>query len=1394
LLGGNFIKGAKMSGVEIRVRANTQQARSELKKVEDSVSNISKATHNLAGSIKRALGFYAGFVTTKSIVSAADGFKRLNNQLRLVTTAGEGTAGIMAKLNKLSIESRTSLQDTATNYSRLARAMEGTGRSSGEFLLITEAINKATKLGGQPLATQQAALFQLSQAFSSGVLRGEEFNSVSEGAPEILRALTKSLNVGRKELREMAADGLITSDVLSDALLGSLVDIRREFDLLTPTIEELTSIMQSEFARALNELDKITGISARVGSKIITLTKVFSFFADWAEYYTLLAKYHFLDFARSVIITADESKAAIMDLFSFDFNIENFRENLAKATDAVKQLLGIGEQTSEDSPFENLFKGLKASIPTIELNSLVTGEDALVKRLENFVKNVIAIFTDLWYNPLAGDSLIPGPFLEKHKENAGDVTLEGLVGDSVFGSFITKIRDFSSNVIAVFKELYYGIEKETPGGKVMTGGLVGFFDSVSMSISTFTDKLKEAVSASESFAFVTSGFISKKELLGETIEALTASYNEQGGLLGYLSSVAEKISEISKSLGKDLSTKIDETILGKSIGGPRDGKVGGLMGAGGGVETASEFANSVGNFLWDHKKGLAIGGVIATGIVAVLPAELRSNLMQGAFLGLGYLIATGLGTVLTSGITLTVAGLYFLPDILQWANENGITKAIGKKIGEGIVGFFKADGEGKGYGQRILSAIVSTMGSVGEGILEGFGFENTGALTDKLAGAVALAILGISTVGIVKNGLLSSAGSLASGLFGVGFTAKGNKAFSKTIKSILFIGGVGARNAINAGNILGKLVKGGIRAAAAGAAVEIAGEIWFSSTGDKEISAIEDEITGIASSALSSAVLGGQLGSIVPGVGTAIGAGIGAAAGAMAALFKSPEVLAALDGWLTSLTTTINDWSSNLNVWITDLETSMNEAATKFGEWLRDEALSGIKDWVKGVGGSLADGFMEGLDNIKSKIRDLFGFESNDKPLQTISSREPLPSDVPGALPANKATGGLINGPGTSTSDSIPAMLSKGEYVIQASAVNKFGPDFMSKINSGIMPVFRANGGGPEAEATLEIDPDTAANNVKLALNMERTTRESSNSWVAGIDEELYKVSRQLADILKSRNMASQGDEILAELLDRAIAGGSGGDGPVEKPKQTEGQEVATQFASSFRDGLSEALKTGDFKNFGLMLLDSFTGSVIDSFATGITESLFSGLIGKDGTDGPLAGLFTGIKSWGAGLSKKTGENITEGLSSLSAKGGTGSTFFSGISTLFSGMAEKVGGFLQTAFSGLTSGGGGFLSSILGIFSGGAGAAMNSGGIVPHTPYSKTGVDSVPTMLTPGELVVPESKVKGFMGGAGNASQTVVNLSVTGDISRQTRKEIIKMMPSIAQGVNSQNKENNYRR
>ena len=179
---------------------------------------------------------------------------------------------------------------------------------------------------------------------------------------------------------------------------------------------------------------------------------------------------------------------------------------------------------------------------------------------------------------------------------------------------------------------------------------------------------------------------------------------------------------------------------------------------------------------------------------------------------------------------------------------------------------------------------------------------------------------------------------------------------------------------------------------------------------------------------------------------------------------------------------------------------------------------------------------------------------------------------------------------------------------------------------------------------------------------------------------------------------------------------------------------------------------TPDAKSFYETTAEQFVSGLKSSFSTALASGDWKGFL-----DSVLDSFTMGVIS-----------SFTEGL--------------------FAPMQDAIGGFMEGLFSGMGGGGGGFFSGITSIF------GFADGGIVPTTSTSKSYADSVPAMLQPGELVVPKSQVDNFMNGAGGGGggQTF-NINVTGDVSRLTRSEIVKMMPEIAAGTNMLNRESGRR-
>jgi len=474
------------------------------------------------------------------------------------------------------------------------------------------------------------------------------------------------------------------------------------------------------------------------------------------------------------------------------------------------------------------------------------------------------------------------------------------------------------------------------------------------------------------------------------------------------------------------------------------------------------------------------------------------------------------------------------------------------------------------------------------------------------------------------------------------------------------------------------------------------------------------------------------------------------------------------------------------------------------------------------------DGLVESLSEYVAKLKEL--------PNKDISFIIPGRGEK-GATAF--ASGGKVSGPGSGTSDSILARISNGEYVVRQSSVAKYGTKFMDAINSGTFPAFSMGGliGKllPRFEKGGSAYTGSEIQEILSAGILQGPTLRNFNTALRRIrrlGEQIEQVKDQLKinpkDIMLKAQLAEAEERLLIAFQDhdaalttaidnlengevsdelKKKAGGQGGDA---LESETIGMQYAKDFASTFQQGLNEALITGDFKQFGNLLVDQLTTSVIDSFTQGLSTSLFDGLIGSlEKGEGPLSEFFSGIFGVGEKLGKDTTDAIKTGTEQGAAEGTP--SIFDSIGNALKGLWGGIKDLFQS-FTGMFSGGGGFslggLTSSIGsfftgfgelpIFDGlfggpGLGLSFNQGGIVPNTPYSQVGKDSVPAMLTPGELVVPADKVKGF-GEANKGSQQTFNINVSGDVSRQTRKEIVKMLPEITSGVNMVNKENNFRR
>lgn len=227
-------------------------------------AGAASAGSNVSDMIGAGLkGFVAiGAVEAVSgFVSIADSAKKFEAQLKLATNGQEEFNTAQEALKHLASENQAPLGSLYQLYARISPAMQEAGKSQADTLGVTEAVTAAMRISGATAAESENAIIQFAQALGAGALRGDEFNSVAEQAPRLMRALADGLGVTRGALKGMAADGKLTADVVVDGLLKVLPELREEASQLPQTFEGSMTALKNESLSAVEAFDSLIGFT-----------------------------------------------------------------------------------------------------------------------------------------------------------------------------------------------------------------------------------------------------------------------------------------------------------------------------------------------------------------------------------------------------------------------------------------------------------------------------------------------------------------------------------------------------------------------------------------------------------------------------------------------------------------------------------------------------------------------------------------------------------------------------------------------------------------------------------------------------------------------------------------------------------------------------------------------------------------------------------------------------------------------------------------------------------------------------------------------------------------------------------------------------------------------------
>ncbi|MDV0844835.1 tape measure protein [Klebsiella quasipneumoniae] len=253
-----------------------QRVNQRLDLMERGFDGTTRAVNNTERSMSSLSGVavaLAAALSVKQVSEYADAWATVNNKLANSLRPNEQLADVTERVFYITQQTRSSLDATASLYARLERATRQYGTSADDLAKLTTIINQGFVVSGATAQEAENAIIQLSQGLASGALRGEEFNSVNEQGNRLIVALADSMGVSIGEMRNMAAQGKLTTDVVVNGLLSQGAVIGKEFANTTTTISQALQVAGNNVTKFFGENSTVKTGAAIFNDAVVTASE-----------------------------------------------------------------------------------------------------------------------------------------------------------------------------------------------------------------------------------------------------------------------------------------------------------------------------------------------------------------------------------------------------------------------------------------------------------------------------------------------------------------------------------------------------------------------------------------------------------------------------------------------------------------------------------------------------------------------------------------------------------------------------------------------------------------------------------------------------------------------------------------------------------------------------------------------------------------------------------------------------------------------------------------------------------------------------------------------------------------------------------------------------------------
>lgn len=355
------------------VATSTAKASAEVHKANDRFSTLLDRFNSLAA--------FAGItLSLHSIQQGIDEWKVIAGQVNNVTASQKESVAAQKELYSIAQRTRQSYQSTSELFTSVARNANELGKSTGEILAFTEDVSRAMILGGGSQESQKAALIQLGQAIGSGVLRGEELNSIMEQAPRLAKAIAEGMGTTIGKLRQMGAEGKLTAVDVFNAIRKNSERLKMEMGQIPWTVDQAATKMSNAMGRFFYGIEQRTNVVGTLASGIAKMAD----YVENADIDTFVTGFKLLAIYAAAFFTISKWEAIVQSLrvLAVIMGLVSKSYQSAAISAAVFQAASIKASIAALLPF----------IKLAAIASLITG--------------IILIIQDLYVWIQGGDSII----------------------------------------------------------------------------------------------------------------------------------------------------------------------------------------------------------------------------------------------------------------------------------------------------------------------------------------------------------------------------------------------------------------------------------------------------------------------------------------------------------------------------------------------------------------------------------------------------------------------------------------------------------------------------------------------------------------------------------------------------------------------------------------------------------------------------------------------------------------------------------------------------------------------------------------------------------------------------------------------------------------------------